>query len=82
MASRVLAKQLNLLEPAGHLIVGAGPCRHFHSVYNLLDIHHLKDGKGVPDRDPDVANDCEVDILPGIGGDPSKDTCSRKASAS
>lgn len=61
--------------PETHLVVGAGPGGHLDSVDHLLDIDHLKDGKGVPDGDPDIAHDREVHIMPCVGCDSSKHTC-------
>ena len=58
------------------LVVRAGPGSHLHSVNHLLDVHHLKHRKDVPDDDPDISNGGKVDIVPRVGSDPSKHTCS------
>lgn len=45
------------------LEVRSRPGCHFHCVHNLLYVDHLKDSEGVPDTQPDIATDCEVDIM-------------------
>ena len=63
--------------PSGsHLIVCPGPGCHFHSVNHLLHVDHFKDREGVPNDDPDIPNDSEIDVMPCVGGDSSKYTCS------
>jgi len=43
-----------------HLILCAGPDRHWHAINNLFDVHHLKNCKGVPDGYPNIACACKL----------------------
>ncbi len=58
-----------------HLVVGAGPCGHLYSVHNLLDVDHLKHGEEIPDADPHIANNREVDVMERVNSHSGKDPC-------
>ena len=62
-------------EVGADLVVCARPGGHLHSVHNLLHIHHLKDGKAIPDGDPHVAHDCEVDVVVRVYDHTQEYTC-------
>jgi hypothetical protein len=59
-----------------HLVVGAGPGGHLHSVDHLFDIDHLKHGEKVPDADPHIANHREVNVVECVDNHAQKHTCS------
>ena len=58
-----------------HLVVRARPGGHLHSVHDLLHVHHLKYGKAVPDGNPHIADDCEVNVLECVHSHTQEHTC-------
>ena len=57
-----------------YLVVSSWPGCHLHRVHDFFHVHHLKNGKGIPDSQPDIAYSCEMDIIVGVQRHPSKDT--------